>query len=481
MDDDGWGEMGDDEDAEQETDPRALKEVYEAHAKVVRDMEKKGPTYRDSPALETLRAARDAAERAWRGAKAPAPLPVRMGRAETKLDRASAALTRARHALDEFDEWAERRREELVRAMDEADGWYRWRQQQLDQLHEEAGEKVAGKRHGAEAAGPATDVRAKIKSNLLPAVQEIMEHVEGNPEIIERLSLIAEGLEEAERHLDVSQAKAGAEKFDIGADDSGNEGTGRGRSKGAGDRSTRCYGDDAWEERKDGKASAWKSEGAGRWTRRTMEEDGRPRGKGAKRGSGETSAADSGGAAAPMAPRPTDPADTAQRGPSADGATTAAALAGTAAAMAANTGPSRGTGATAGGDGARGSAGGPADRDEEDDVGREQAAKFRRRRTEAEARQESDARKAMELLQEQQAAMAAQMQSHQAGTGGFGSEAALSMAAQKFVHEVRQAEARAARKGVEPKSEGRALLEISPMELQQWVRENLGEESDGEY
>ncbi len=121
--------------------------------------------------------------------------------------------------------------------------------------------------------------------------------------------------------------------------------------------------------------------------------------------------------------------------------------------------------------------------DNGDDEGeaREQAAKHRRRRTAAEARQEMDAKRAMDLLQEQQAAMAAQVQSHQAGAGGFGSEAALSMAAQKFVHEVRQAEARAARKGIEPKHEGRALLELSPMELQQWVQDNLGEESESEY
>jgi hypothetical protein len=132
-----------------------------------------------------------------------------------------------------------------------------------------------------------------------------------------------------------------------------------------------------------------------------------------------------------------------------------------------------------GADGERSAIGGSADPGGEDDEGRE--PKHRRRRTEAEARQESDARKAMELLREQQATMAAQVQSHQAGAGGFGSEAALSMAAQKFVREVRQAEARAARKGVEPKWEGKALLEISPMQLQQWIREHLGEESDCEY
>ncbi len=218
-----------------------------------------------------------------------------------------------------------------------------------------------------------------------------------------------------------------------------------------------------------------------------MDEDGRPRDKGEKRGNGGASAAASSGTAAPITPNFIDLPGTVQPGASANGATatattaTAAVARETATTWAVNGGLHRAAGTTGGGDGGRTVAGGPADREEEADEGREQAAKHRRRRTEAEARQESDARKAMELQQEQQAAMAVQVQSHQAGAGGFGSEAALSMAAQKFVLEVRQAEARAARKGVEPRCEGKALLEVSPMQLQQWVRENLGEESDGEY
>ncbi len=119
--------------------------------------------------------------------------------------------------------------------------------------------------------------------------------------------------------------------------------------------------------------------------------------------------------------------------------------------------------------------------DDDEPECREQEAKHRRRRTAEEARLESDARRAMDLLREQQAAMEVQVQSHQAGAGGFGSEVALSMAAQKFVHEVRRAEARAKKKGIKPQHEGRALLEISPMELQQWVQTNPGEESEGEY
>ncbi len=464
-DDDGDG-RDDEEEGDQEVDPKALKAAFDAHAKMVRDLERRGPAYRDSPALATLRAARDAAESAWREAKAPAPLPIRMGRAESKMDRAAAALTRARYALDEFDEWTENRREELVRAVDEADGWYRWRQQQLDQLHGEAGDKVAAKRQGADTAGPTTEVRSRIETSFIPAIHEVIEHMEGNPEVIERLSLIAEGLEEAGKHLGTPQNSSATENYDIGGDDSGDdEGRNLGH-KGADSRGGRCHGDGARGESKGGKASAWRPEGPGRWSRRSTDDETRPRGRTTATGGNGISATGAAVTTTSAAEGPRSPADGAPREGTASEAPAAAAGA---------------AGAAGSGEGRRSSTRVPAGGDGDNADSDEQAAKYRRRRTDAEARQESDARRAQELHQEQQIAMAAQTQSHQAGAGGFGSEAALSMAAQKFVLEVRQTEARAAKKGVEPKHEGKTLLELSPMELQQWARENLGDESDGDY
>ncbi len=95
----------------------------------------------------------------------------------------------------------------------------------------------------------------------------------------------------------------------------------------------------------------------------------------------------------------------------------------------------------------------------------------------AEARAASDKQRAMELLEQHKAAEEIQRQSYGNGTGGFGSQAALSQAAQHFVAEVQRAEARAAGAGVEPvHDDGRRLLQLSPAELQQWVEEHLEEE-----
>ncbi len=109
--------------------------------------------------------------------------------------------------------------------------------------------------------------------------------------------------------------------------------------------------------------------------------------------------------------------------------------------------------------------------------------KHRRRGTDEDARcgarEASDRKRAEELRAQQDAAAAAQIQSFNAGAGGFGSEVALSLAAQKFVGEVQNAQRRAARQGVDPKAEdGRSLLELTPMELQRWVDANLGEEDE---
>ncbi len=309
-------------------------------------------------------------------------------------------------------------------------------------------------------------------------MQEIIEHVEGNPEIVAKLSMLADDLDEAERRLGTSQVGEGAEEYDIGGDESADEDGGKGKPRNPGGRNVQRQGGGASEGRGAGKATEWKPEGAGRWTRRTVGEEAQPQGKGVQaQNGGLPTLGEAGATTTPVLSEPL--ARTGVALPKGKGTSTATA--GPAATGATAAGPSGGASGSAGSGGDQGHPRAPAGDDDDEPECREQEAKHRRRRTAEEARKEMDARKAMDLLQEQQAAMAAQVQSHQAGAGGFGSEAALSMAAQRFVHEVRQAEARAAKKGIDPRHEGKALLEVSPMELQRWIQANLGEDSGSEY
>ncbi len=60
--------------------------------------------------------------------------------------------------------------------------------------------------------------------------------------------------------------------------------------------------------------------------------------------------------------------------------------------------------------------------------------------------------------------------------GGFGSGVALSLAAQRYAQEVQKAQQRAQDKGIEPRADGRDLIQLTPMELQSWIETNLGGE-----
>ncbi len=444
-----WGEEAEaTESAAAECDPRQLRASYEELSKAVRNLEKRGGFAHEGTAMRALKEARDRAEAAWRTAKTPAPLPTRMAWAEAKLERAAAALTKARYAVEELDADYERQREALCQRVEQADAWHKWRQRQVDDLHNEAADKAPSRRRVQANEGGA-EVREKIRDQLLPELQSIMDHVEGNPEILEKLSMLAAGLVDAESRLEDRPSDATIETFDMAEADSednswgtapmgnaykGESGEPHGKAKAS------CGGGK-------GKASEWRSDGPGRWTR---------------------------AAAASKAV-----------GPSAE-ATPQAAVAGAAAQAEGGTEAGGAADTTAGGMGARGHDQGGATADAPTDSGDEDGKppKHRRRQSDEDAkcgaREASDRKRAEELRAQQAAAAAAQIESYNAGAGGFGSEVALSLAAQKFVVEVQGAQRRAARQGVEPRAEdGRALLELTPMELQRWVEANLGE--DDEY
>ncbi len=442
-----WDDEAEGTEPAAESDPRQLRANYEELSRAVRNLEKRGGFTQGSTALRALEEARDKAERAWRSAKPPAPLPTRMAWAESKLDKAATALTKARLAVDELDAAYEKQREFLYQQIHEAEAWYRWRQQQVDDLHNEAAEKAPARR-GAQGSEGGAEVKEKIRDQLLPEVQAIMEHAEGNPELLEKLSLLAAGLVDAETRLAGSPSAPAAETFDMAEGDSdGGNGGGTTRdtaSKGGAGCTQGKGGADAGGPK--GKSSEWRSDGPGRWSR-------------------AAAAGKTGNASAEMAAQATAAAAASQtKGDSGAGGAAAA--------------PRRGAG-----DGANGQDCGMDDDEAASDREDGGPPKHRRRRsaedTRNEAREAADRKRAEELHAQQSAAAAAQVDSFNAGAGGFGSQAALSIAAQRFVGEVQSAQERAAKRGIEPKAgDGRALLELTPMELQQWVEENLADDAD---
>ncbi len=421
------GNPGDGDDA----DPQRLRSVYEAYARAVRDMERRmrGDGDQEDPALRTLRDARDEAERAWRGAKPPAPLPIRMGRAQTKLDKANAALRKARHAIEEFDEWAGNQRADLVRKAEEARQWYLWRNKQMEDLHAEAAGRACSNGGGAgDSTGCNPGMAGRIVDEWLPEVQAIMEHLQGNPEVEERLANLAAGMHSASQDA-CGPGNGATQHYDIGGD---GEAWGHPTNQGHEDahRDSEAPSPANNNATKGGKA-AWRPEGAGRWAKAKPEHG----------------ACQAPAVGTQLMQRPNS-------GDDAGNAALATAV-GTAS-------PSAG-GATASSGNKRGA---------EDSADAKGAV---RQKTEAEAREEADRQRAAELIQQQQATIAAQQASHEAGAGGFGSQAAQSAAAQQFLDDVCKTVERARRLGIDPTADGRQLVELSPMELTQWVAEKLGD------
>jgi hypothetical protein len=432
----------------EEVDPRRLRANYEELARAVRNLGSKGGFASGGTALRALTEARDRAERAWRDAKPPAPLATRLARAEAKKERAAAALAKVRLAVDELDRQYDERRAELCRQVQTAESWYQWRRQQEEELLAEAAGGAPSRQRSTDDSGGGADVKERIRDHFLPQVQSIMEHVEGNPEILERLSVLAAGLVDAEARLDVHHYANAAQTFDISQGDveegtNGKGGTAK-ASMGAGGE-PRGKGDAA-QSAGTGKPAEWRPEGPGRWTRSAAA---------GKAGGGAATVGQREAAACPR----TQSQDRNEQGEVGDH----------------HRDDHAGAASTErGSDIVNGDSG---------DDGGDGPAKHRRMETEEESRQAAreaaDRRRAEELRAQQDAATEAQVRSYEAGAGGFGSETALSVAAQRYVQEVQLAQRRAARMGIPAKSrDGRDLIELSPMELRKWIDEHLVEEEE---
>ncbi len=390
-----------------------------------------------------MRLARDEAEKRWREAKAPAPLPKRLIWAEAKLQKAQAALTRARLQLDQFDEETDKRRAEYCDRIQEADRWYRWRQEQLNSIHVEAAGRAPGGHDRDQAGGGSEEVRQQIRGKMLPEMQAILEELQEGTTLHGRLALVVAGLADAETRLGTRRDHGGADRYNLCEGDSNNgdwdehgHAHDQGRPGGSGENR---LGEESRGERHGGNATGWRPEGPGRWTRASNAGGGKQR----------------------------SPHDSAEMEETHDPGRAGAAGR-----------TEKGKAAAGGKEGSQ--VDGPTMQADGDDDGVAQArsGKHRRRQSEAEAAEEerraSDERRGQELRAQLERASAAQEQSYQEGTGGFGSEVALSWAAQKFVLDVQRAQAQAGEMGIEPRAEdGRALLELSPMELKQWVEQNL--------
>ncbi len=126
----------DQEDAEGQPTTAELHKAWLDEVAIVRRLRQQG-LQGEHPAMVAACAARDAAEKHWRGSKEPAPTSVRLGRAQDKLDRAVSAQAEARQAMLEAERLHREHMQGLQDVLDEATERVRVRRSQLSEIQDE--------------------------------------------------------------------------------------------------------------------------------------------------------------------------------------------------------------------------------------------------------------------------------------------------------------------------------------------------------
>ncbi len=172
--DDGEGEA----DAPAAPDPAQLRRRWQEEIAVVKALGQQGLST-DHPALAAACSARDAAERAWREAKDPTPLSVRLSRGQAKLDRAIALQADTRAAMQKLEAEYKAQLAVLEEKMAEDRERVRLRRQQLEQVQAEAG---AGASVGGDVQHAGREVARKVHNamcnQMAPAVAALVEQVD---------------------------------------------------------------------------------------------------------------------------------------------------------------------------------------------------------------------------------------------------------------------------------------------------------------
>ncbi len=125
-----------DGDGEGQPTTADLLQAWHDEVAVVRRLRQQG-LQSEHPAMAAACAARDAAEKAWRSSKEPAPTSVRLGRAQSKLDRAVAIQAEARQAMLDAERAHRVHMEGLQAILDESTERVRVRRSQLREVQEE--------------------------------------------------------------------------------------------------------------------------------------------------------------------------------------------------------------------------------------------------------------------------------------------------------------------------------------------------------
>ncbi len=167
-------------------------------------------------------AARDAAERAWRDSKDPAPAAVRLGRAQTKLDRAVALQADARRSILDEERAHKERMGTLQSALEECNERVRLRRAQLREVQREvgAGGVNAGGSPQARAQRQAMhQVHRTICGEIGPTIEALVEQLDSSAPAWGALNGLLGKLSASKTALEEAGAGQRTDHYDIGGGD----------------------------------------------------------------------------------------------------------------------------------------------------------------------------------------------------------------------------------------------------------------------
>ncbi len=222
---DGNGEEARDEGAKDEGEggaeevepatPSALHKAWLEEVAVVRRLKGQGLPA-THPAMRAACDARDAAERAWRGAKEPPPAAVRLARAQAKFDRAVETRDESLRVLAEYKAAHEVRLAELHSRLDEDRARVSARREQLEAVQEEVGAEGHGGRTRAAKDDAAQQVHAALCGTIAPTIAALVDQVDASSPAWTALNGLLATLANSKHVLEQAFAKPrGAQTFDI--------------------------------------------------------------------------------------------------------------------------------------------------------------------------------------------------------------------------------------------------------------------------
>ncbi len=170
----------------------------------------------DHPVMRAACGSRDAAEQAWRSTKEPAPASVRLGRAQSKLDRAVALQADARPAMQATEREYRERMAAHQETLQECADRVRLRRQQLREVQDEVGAGGRGAT-GAQRAQQAAirKVHEAISGEVGPTIAALVEQIDSDTPAWATLNALLGTLAASKETLEQASVQSPAE-FHIG-------------------------------------------------------------------------------------------------------------------------------------------------------------------------------------------------------------------------------------------------------------------------